>query len=379
MAVCAGSITDSADAAAEPYSRISAMIYLKNVLRMEIIMSSVISAGNVSNRNNVGQRPEVTGANTSKTDDNEKAVRKASGKRKTINAGNLNLMPHRDNLIDSKRIQVRKQAMKLISDAWASDDKVNKQIDEMNSKKQDMLNEMSEINKRLGDIEKQKEQYRLEYGVSEDSEEQKDLELLEKYQNNITGVANDEFTKEELDRLKQLQNEPLTEYQKKVLSLNGVAGNYKSDYSRLKVKVAAATGQIAQAKIDRDKSQGMLKADAAADDIIAAAEDEVFNILVEQGKENIDKKLEEDKEKAEKAEEKEEKLKEKLDKNKEERKKQKEIFEGEVKADKMQQDLGVKSKDISRVDDAMKQIDRIMQENKLINEDLKGIEIDFNF
>lgn len=342
-------------------------------------MSSVISAGNVSNRNNVGQRPEVTGANTSKTDDNEKAVRKASGKRKTINAGNLNLMPHRDNLIDSKRIQARKQAMKLISDAWASDDKVNKQIDEMNSKKQDMLNEMSEINKRLGDIEKQKEQYRLEYGVSEDSEEQKDLELLEKYQNNITGVANDEFTKEELDRLKQLQNEPLTEYQKKVLSLNGVAGNYKSDYSRLKVKVAAATGQIAQAKIDRDKSQGMLKADAAADDIIAAAEDEVFNILVEQGKENIDKKLEEDKEKAEKAEEKEEKLKEKLDKNKEERKKQKEIFEGEVKADKMQQDLGVKSKDISRVDDAMKQIDRIMQENKLINEDLKGIEIDFNF
>ena len=33
----------------------------------------------------------------------------------------------------------------------------------------------------------------------------------------------------------------------------------------------------------------------------------------------------------------------------------------------------------SPVSDAQKQIQKILKDNKLINEDLKGIEIDFNF
>lgn len=60
----------------------------------------------------------------------------------------------------------------------------------------------------------------MDYGVDKDSQEQKDLELLEKYQNNRYGSAEDTFSKEELERLKELQNTPLTEYQEKVLKLN---------------------------------------------------------------------------------------------------------------------------------------------------------------
>ena len=54
-----------------------------------------------------------------------------SKNRKTINASELNLKPYKDNQIDAKRLRARKQAMKLISDAWKSADKTDKNIDDM--------------------------------------------------------------------------------------------------------------------------------------------------------------------------------------------------------------------------------------------------------
>ena len=55
-----------------------------------------------------------------------------SKNRKTINASELNLKPYKDNQIDAKRLRARKQAMKLISDAWKSADKTDKNIEDMN-------------------------------------------------------------------------------------------------------------------------------------------------------------------------------------------------------------------------------------------------------
>ena len=52
--------------------------------------------------------------NTDKNTDNSKQTKN----RKTINASELNLKPYKDNQIDAKRLRARKQAMKLISDAW---------------------------------------------------------------------------------------------------------------------------------------------------------------------------------------------------------------------------------------------------------------------
>ena len=59
--------------------------------------------------------------NTDKNTDNSKQTKN----RKTINASELNLKPYKDNQIDAKRLRARKQAMKLISDAWKSADKTD--------------------------------------------------------------------------------------------------------------------------------------------------------------------------------------------------------------------------------------------------------------
>ena len=143
--------------------------------------------------------------NTDKNTDNSKQPRN----RKTINASELNLKPYKDNQIDAKR---------LISDAWKSSDMRDKNIEDMKLDKLNKLDEITELKNKVSDLENEKEAYRADYGVDMNSQEQKDLELLEKYQNNRYGSAEDTFSKEELDRLKELQNTPLTEYQEKCLS-----------------------------------------------------------------------------------------------------------------------------------------------------------------
>ena len=313
--------------------------------------------------------------NTDKNTDNSKQTKN----RKTINASELNLKPYKDNQIDAKRLRARKQAMKLISDAWKSADKTDKNIEDMKLDKLNKLDEITELKNKVSDLENEKEAYRVDYGVDKDSQEQKDLELLEKYQNNRYGSAEDTFSKEELERLKELQNTPLTEYQEKVLKLNSSQIHFKDEIGQKELKIACTTASIALAEIDRDKSQEMLKAQDSADQIIGAVEGEVKNLLVNEGKDNIDDKVEENKEKADEAEKKQEEQQEKIDEKRKERKEQEEIIEGQAEADKLEMNASVKGNDIDHVTEAQKQIVRIMKDNKLLNEDIKGIDIDLNF
>lgn len=307
--------------------------------------------------------------NTDKNTDNSKQTRN----RKTINASELNLKPYNDNQIDAKRLRARKQAMKLISDAWKSSNMRDKNIEDMK------LDEITELKNKVSDLENEKEAYRADYGVDMNSQEQKDLELLEKYQNNRYGSAEDTFSKEELDRLKELQNTPLTEYQEKVLKLNSSQIHFKDEIGQKELKIACTTASIALAEIDRDKSQEMLKAQDSADQIIGAVEGEVKNLLVAEGKDNIDDKAEGNKEKADEAEKKQEEQQEKIDEKRKERKEQEEIIEGQAEADKLEMNANIRSNDVDHVTEAQKQIVRIMKDNKMLNEDIKGIDIDLNF
>ena len=313
--------------------------------------------------------------NADKNTDNSKQPRN----RKTINVSELNLKPYNDNQIDAKRLRARKQAMKLISDAWKSADMRDKNIEDMKLDKLNKLDEITELKNKVSGLENEKEAYRADYCVDMDSQEQKDLELLEKYQNNRYGSAEDTFSKEELDRLKELQNTPLTEYQEKVLKLNSSQIHFKDEIGQKELKSACTTASIALAEIDRDKSQEMLKAQDSADQIIGAVEGEVKNLLVNEGKDNIDDKVEENKEKADEAEKKQEEQQEKIDEKRKERKEQEEIIEGQAEADKLEMNANIRSNDVDHVTEAQKQIVRIMKDNKMLNEDIKGIDIDLNF
>ena len=78
------------------------------------------------------------------------------------------------------------------------------------------------------------------------------------------------------------------------------------------------------------------------------------------------------------AQEKEEK-EERLDKQTEQRKDQEEILDAGEKADKMRLDVRSEKITDSQVEEAQRSIHKLLEENHLINEDIKGIEIDLRF
>lgn len=298
---------------------------------------------------------------------------------KSISAGNLNNMTDREFNISQKRKSARKQAMKLISDAWDKDNKAAQNIKNMETEKADIAVQNSDLKSKLKDIDKSQKDLQELYGVTPESQEQKDLELLKKYQDNRNGVSNDKFSKEEVDRLKELQNEPLTEYQKKALMINSAKDAIRSQIDKNDLEAMNKTMSINSAKIEQLKSQDMLKASDAADSIIDVSEEDIFGMLVNEGKQNIDDNMKEQQEEAKKAEEEKEKKQEQIDEAKKKRQEEKEILENEQQADKLELDTSIKNQTVDHLSEAQQQVEQIMKKNNLINEDIKGIEIDLNF
>ena len=307
------------------------------------------------------------------------AAQESSQPRKTIDARNLKGLDPKRSGIDKKRENARKQAMKLVQNAWNRDAKSAAEQKDLEAQKADKLTEVQKLTEQMKNIEETKKNLQEKYGVDPDSKEQKDLELLEKYQNNVTGTSYDSFSEEEKERLKELQNTPFTDYQKEVLRQNSVKSALSREVERKNREVAALQEAVTDSTIDQLKSQDMLKAQDAAGQILDASGKEILNMLIQEGRDNIDEDAKEEQEKAEKAQEEKEKKQEKTDDAKEKRKEQEELLKKQTRSDQMEQKLSMQNQSDNQVNHAQKQIQKILKENHLVNEDLKGIEIDLNF
>lgn len=310
---------------------------------------------------------------------NEANQKQAANKGKSIFAGNLGLNSETDSLIEQKRQSARKQAMKLVSDAWGKDQKAAQKIDDMRELRKDKLSKIEDSQAVISDINEAKERLQQEYNIDPDSQEQKDLELLERFQDYLKGVGSSEFTEEEVERLRELQNMPMTEYQVEVLKLNGEAGTEKQNIEDMEWQATILKTSISNAKLEQLKSQDMLNANEAAEELMDAASEEIINFLIQDSKDNIDEKVEEEQKKAEEIQEKKEEQQEHIDEAKEKRKEQEEIIKGDMEADKLELETDLKQQSTGGMESVQKGIQKIIKENKLVNEDLKGIEIDFNF
>ena len=275
--------------------------------------------------------------------------------------------------IEKKRKLAQKQAMKLVKDAFSGDQATKQNIEDLKAQKAEKVAEYQEKMQQIGNISAEKDKLRETYGISKDSE------LLEKYQNNKLGFFSDDFSKEEIDRLKELANEPRTEYQKQLLSLNGKKAALQSDADLMQQQIMVLTQNQSDAKVDQLKSQDMLKAGDAAEEIQKAASDEIVGMVIADAKEKLDKELEEKKEEAEKKAEEKEEQDERIEKAKEERKEDREMIEGDLDAEKLQADASFQKQSVTQSEETTQRINQIMKKNHLINEDLKGIEIDVNF
>lgn len=315
---------------------------------------------------------------TTQTRDRERVAHN-SGKenRNSIYAGDLGLGK---DTITLRKQQAQKKALKLIQDAWTGDRKVAQNITDIKAKADELQADIEANQEIINQGELQKEALREQYGVEEDSQEQKDLELLEKEADMRrlgTGPDGVQLTEEEQNRLKELKDPitgeykvPLTEYQKRCLEIDSRQSVYEKRITAAQQQIEEGYASIRSIRIEQLKHHTMVDAQQNADEIMEQAGKDAIGMLVDEAKDHVDETYEEQREKAkEKAEEKEEQ-EEKIEARREQEKKAREDSE-------LMENMAEAGMDVAgSAAEVQTEVKDMLRKMKLLDEDLKGAAVD---
>lgn len=287
--------------------------------------------------------------------------------KKSIFAGGLNKAV--DPILQKKQ-QAQKQAMKIVGDTFANDRKIDDDLDERRARIKENREIIGKAKAELNEISKQRDELRNRYGVEEDSQEQQDLKLLEKEIDAQKPGSEVRLTKEEREQIEEIKKNGLTEYQTRSLEMKKSGESYETEIDEAEKVIYTENAVIASIKLERLKKDPMVDAQRNAKEIIDAARDEILGMLIDESKDHIDEEMEKKKEAAEKAEEKKEEQEEKTEK-KDEKEAQEEQFREQIQAST---ELMTKSDEL--MDDVQRKVKKILDEMKLLEEDLKGAAVD---
>lgn len=199
----------------------------------------------------------------------------SAGEVKSVSAAQMSF-PGDD--IKERQDAAKKKSWDIISKAYAGeskiDDAVQKLKDEIKQKKaenNDSLDSINQNNERIASLQKQ-------YGVDPDSQEQKDLELMEKAGDAMIS-PDKQLTKEEQDELGKAQAKGLTEYQQRAMEIYAQNTDYQlqinDNMNAVRVKNASITG----IKLERLKTHTMEDAQNAAKQVMDAANQDIIGAL----------------------------------------------------------------------------------------------------
>ena len=287
--------------------------------------------------------------------------------RKTIFAGGLKkvLDP-----IQEKREQAQKQAMKIVGDTWGNDQKLDDDLDNRREKVKECQEKIGAANDELMEIKNRRIQLREDMGIAEDSEEEQDLKLLEKEIDSYKSGSDIHLTKEERERIAQIKAKGLTGYQERSLAMKNGGALYETEINEASREMQGENAAIKSIELERLKKDPMVGAQKAKDEILEQASDQIVGMLMEEAKDKIDEEMEEKKNAAEEAEEKKEEEEERAEKQ-DEKKAKEEQLRDQIKAST---ELMTKSDEL--LDDVQKEVKKILDEMKLLEEDLKGAAVD---
>lgn len=249
--------------------------------------------------------------------------------------------------IENKRKQAQAQAMKLIGDVYSRDRKLDNSIAELEDKAAKLLEENGTIGDRIKKNDEEQKNLMAEYKIAPDRDEQKDLELLKKREDALKkGIR---LTDEENARLAEIDRNGMTEYQSRSMELYSQQGDMRDRLDDNKKEAEGILSAVRDTETERLKSSDMIIAQKAADEITDAAGKEIIGMLIDEVRDSVDDRIKEEQEKAEK----EQKTKENRNRTDE----QKLVRDAEIY-------------------DAQKQVQKITDRMNLLDEDIKGAEVD---
>lgn len=310
-----------------------------------------------------------------------------SGQQESIFGGDLNLGTES---IEEKKKKAQQQAWKLIEDAWSSDRKTDESVAERKSYYEEMKKQMGGYQGELNRINRSREELKETYHVEDGSEEQKDLELLEKREYYRMGDHSISFSEEEQQRLAFLDESGMTEYQERSLDYARTAYVYNENVNDTKKQLADDASDMRAIAIERLKSHGMVDAQKSAQELLAASSKEIIGDLMEEAKNNVDEKQEEEEKKQEEQKKEKEEEEARLDEIKEKRAIQEALIEGTKEAAeeakrKVEQNNQPEmdmdnimdiAQNYQSSGDVQQGLDDIKNSMKLLEADLKGVKVD---
>lgn len=348
-------------------------------------MSKITSLGNQSVTDLLGRMNQTESA-ANQTDKTENGKNDQNDK-KTIYAGELNLA---DDPVAKKRKEAQQKAMKVVKDAWDIDRSIDADIQEKRDHYDKMKALHSEAQDEILKINEQKDALREQYMVEPDSEEQKDLELLEKRQAYMSGDVSITMSEEEWKRCVEIEKNGLTTYQEQALELNKRSIHFKDEMKEAEKGMKDDVANIKAIRLERLKSDPMVEAEKNADEIMENASKEIIGLLKQEAMDNIDKKKEEAEEKAKDTKEEQKEEEKRLEEQKLERAEQEAmLMQTKEAADKVKTqqrrvetpdadmgDIVNLARDYKQPENVSQTLDEIKNSMKLLEADLKGIQVD---
>ncbi len=274
-------------------------------------------------------------------------------KKGSIYAGNLNMMNQQDD-IAMKHVQAQKKAMKSILDQFTKDGAIDDNLAARRIHQSELANEAKAAQEEVGKIQDLRQQLKDSNEIDDNSEEQKNLELLEKSMD-----ASQTLSDDEMEQLKNMG--PLTEYQKSALKYNSMEEVWQQRADDALQGITNEGKTIVAIKLELLKIHPMTDAQKEAAEIMDAANKEVIGSIIQESKDHIDEEIEKNEEEAEKQAEKQEDSESKT----EDSKQNSEIND----SDQLQQAVTTQDK-------MLRDLKTLIEKEKILDEDVKGITLD---
>ena len=274
--------------------------------------------------------------------------------------------------VAAKKEEAKKKAMKIVGDAFANERKMDDELGARRERIKALQEEKGYASGEIKRIEDKRVALRDDYAIEEDSQEEKDLKLLEKEVRSRFPGSGVQLSKDEMDAIQKIKKNGLTEYQQRSLEMLGHEAPYVDMVYEADKEIKIENQIVRETKLERLKSHTMEDAQKQAEEVLEAASEEAIGMLVDEAKEHIDEEAEERKEKAEAEKEKQEEIEARIDAAKEKKKENEELTEDILEK---VQEVSIGASDVSA---AQQEIKDMMSKMKLIEEDIKGAAVDQN-
>ncbi|SHO48206.1 hypothetical protein [Anaerocolumna xylanovorans] len=306
---------------------------------MKVGTTQILSNNKINNSNVNGRELNETAQNNKHRNKHEKTAG-------SIYAGDLNV---NQDLVANKKAMGQKQAIKKILDAFSRELNVDAGVQEIKNQRKELNTNVDEYKDKIKSVQEMKGDIQKSYGVSGDSEEQKNLDVLIKANNNPDTLSEDE-------KSRLVNMGPLTDYQKEILKVSSMETYWSKKMETATSEIADIGKVINEISIERLKTHSIVDAGKDAQEIAKGTAKEVAGMLLDEAVDKTDEKLEDNT---------------KTDESKK---------EDAVQAEKKPEEAGDETdsmEDIAQKQEkVLREIKKQAQKSNLSMEDIKGILVD---